>query len=448
MYNTKQICLGQKTKIHLNNAQKSYLDYLFRITRLAKNYAVEQFNQTHDTRIFNDPYQLSEQFLEQNKNIIKDLTTFPIFIIQSVFLDMQIQIKELLKNTTVEKLRLYPKKDIHFPSLKFVPSHFQIVNKKDSKKDYVLIKGLKHPIKLSTKLRFKNSHIISITFKKRAGVYMLGMRIKLDEKDRKIIIKKYEKKNNHAIGIDLGIKETMTLSNGITIQYPCPYETNKNKISIINKKISAKRFVAIKNKTPRSNNIRKLELKLAKLSLHITNIRLNYIHKITTILVRHFDYIAMENLDVLELFQNRLISRKLGDVSFYETFRQLTYKSKLAGKIFYQVDRYFPSTKKCARCGQVKQSMPLSERIYYCENCHLIINRDHNAAINIKWRMIEDIGCLPSKFTLVDFHNLQLDLKKNNVYSKKLKQETDMSHLKSDNKFGRRCGLYKFGCLK
>lgn len=448
MHSFKQFCLGQKTKIYLNNTQRSYLDYLFHVAWRAKNYAVEQFNLTHNIKIFNNPHQLSEQFLESNKNTIPDLNTFPIFIIQSIFLNMQIQIKELMKNMPLEKLQLRYKKDIHYPSLKFIPPHFQIVSKKDSKKDYILIDSLKSPIKISTKLRFKNSHIISITFKKKAGIYMLGLRIKLDEKDRKMVIKKYEKKNNHAIGIDLGIKETMTLSNGMTIQYPCPYDKNKSKITIINKKISAKRFVARKNKRVRSNNIRKLELKLAKLSLHITNIRLNYIHKITTILVRHFDYIAMENLDVLELFQNRLISRKLGDVSFYETFRQLAYKSKLAGKIFYQVDRYFPSTKKCARCGQVKQSMPLSERIYYCENCHLIINRDHNAAINIKWRMIEDIGCLPSKFTLVDFHNLQLDLKKNNVYSKKLKQETDMSHLKSDNKFGRRCGLYKFGCLK
>lgn len=181
-------------------------------------------------------------------------------------------------------------------------------------------------------------------------------------------------RTNKSIGIDLGISHFATLSNGIVLDSPRFISENQAKIKRL------QRFLAKKKKD--SVRYRKLKLRIAKIYESITNKRNLFIHEFTTWLVRNYDLICIEDLDVESMKQSKF-SKSLVNVCFAEFRRQLTYKCQWKQKILVPVDRWFKSSKKCSCCGNVKQTLSISERTYVCSNCGTVIDRDLNAAINI-----------------------------------------------------------------
>lgn len=134
----------------------------------------------------------------------------------------------------------------------------------------------------------------------------------------------------------------------------------------------------------KTNNIRKKEEQLNKVRQRIANIRQNYIHQTTHQLVLLLPKrIVMEDLNVQGMMKNKHLSRAIGEQCFNEFLRQMSYKCENYGIEFVQVDRFFPSSKTCSCCGSVKKSLKLNERIYKCEECGIMIDRDYNAAINL-----------------------------------------------------------------
>jgi putative transposase len=121
---------------------------------------------------------------------------------------------------------------------------------------------------------------------------------------------------------------------------------------------------------------------VAKIHEKITNSRKDFLSKLTSKLINEHDVIAIENLNVSGMVKNRKLSKAVSDIGMFELKRQLEYKAIWYGKTIVQIDRWFPSTKLCSSCGQIHQ-MKLSDRIMNCD-CGLVLDRDHNAAINIK----------------------------------------------------------------
>lgn len=181
-------------------------------------------------------------------------------------------------------------------------------------------------------------------------------------------------RTNKSIGIDLGISHFATLSNGEVFDSPRFISENQAKIKRL------QRFLAKKKKD--SVRYRKLKLRIAKIYESITNKRNLFIHEFTTRLVDNYDLICIEDLDVESMKQSKF-SKSLGDVCFGEFRRQLTYKCQWKQKILFPVNRWFPSSKRCSRCGNIKQTLSISERRYVCSKCGADIDRDLNAAINI-----------------------------------------------------------------
>ena len=184
-----------------------------------------------------------------------------------------------------------------------------------------------------------------------------------------------------AVGIDMGIKDFATLSN--SIKYP-----NKRFLNAESKKLKRlqRRFAKT---TLKSRRRERLRLHIAKIYERIANRRSNYIHYITSSLIRDYDTICLEDLNVQGMMKNHKLARAIGDVAWHEFKRQLLYKAEWNGKNVLFIDRYMPSSKQCSCCGYEYKQLTLNVRTWTCPECGVVHDRDINAALNIKAYAIE-----------------------------------------------------------
>lgn len=195
--------------------------------------------------------------------------------------------------------------------------------------------------------------------------------------------------NNDSIGIDLGIKDLAICSDGNTYK-----NINKSKKirKLEKKKRRLQRSISRKIKKSKrkesyreSSNLRKAKRKFLKVNHRLTNIRHNYLHQITSSIVkRKPSFICIEGLNVKGMMKNHHLSKAVQQQCFYEFRRQIEYKAKWNNIKVVIADRFYPSSKTCYCCGNVKKDLKLSDRIYKCECCGNIIDRDYQAALNLK----------------------------------------------------------------
>ena len=194
--------------------------------------------------------------------------------------------------------------------------------------------------------------------------------------------------SNNGIGIDLGIKDLAICSDEQKYH-------NINKMQRVKKLEKRKRRLQRsisrryeKNKKGecycKTSNIIKSEKELLKINHRLTNIRKNYLHQVTTeIIKREPSFICIEDLNVSGMMKNRYLSKAVQQQSFYEFRKQIEYKSAWNNIPVIIADRFFPSSKLCSCCGNIKKDLKLSDRIYKCE-CGNVIDRDYQAALNLK----------------------------------------------------------------
>ncbi len=179
------------------------------------------------------------------------------------------------------------------------------------------------------------------------------------------------------IGIDLGIKKLATCSNGDVYHNPKTLNEYQKKLSCEQKNLS--------RKVKGSKNRNKYRIKVAKIYRKIRNTRNNNLHKMTSSITKtKCRTIVLEDLNVEGMLKNHKLARSLSDASLSEIKRQLEYKICFYGGEIYVVDKWFPSSKLCSYCGNIKDNLTLSDRTYRCDYCHLIIDRDLNASKNIR----------------------------------------------------------------
>ena len=187
------------------------------------------------------------------------------------------------------------------------------------------------------------------------------------------------KNPKNIVGIDIGIKQLLTLSDGTTYENIHIQEKYRKRIKRKQRELS--------RKVKGSKNYYKCKKELAILYSKLKNIRKSYIHKITKSITDEYDIITCENLKTKEMIiqgKTNNLSSKINDATFTEILRQLSYKAKIKGKKFYQVDTYYPSSQICSRCdNQDKKYKDLNEREYKCVKCGQALDRDFNSSINI-----------------------------------------------------------------
>lgn len=179
-----------------------------------------------------------------------------------------------------------------------------------------------------------------------------------------------------AVGIDLGIKDYAILSDGTKFTNPKHLEKMQRKLTWLQRDFA---------KTKKdSKNHEKMRIKVAKCHRKIANQRNDFLHKLSTHLVKHYDTICLEDLNVKGMEQNHHLARAIQGAAWGEFVRQLGYKSEWYGKNVLFIGRFEPSSKLCHKCGYINMGLKLSDREWICPECGEHLDRDVNAAINIK----------------------------------------------------------------
>ncbi len=178
-----------------------------------------------------------------------------------------------------------------------------------------------------------------------------------------------------SIGLDMGITSLIATSNGEKIANPKHFKRLRTKLKRVQKSLSRKQ--------KESKNSQKQRQKVAKVHAKITDSRKDFLHKLTTQLVRENQTIVVEDLAIKNLVKNHKLAQSISDASWGELIRQLTYKAAWYGRELIKIDRWFPSSKRCGSCGHVVGKMPLDVRQWNCPNCGMNHDRDINAAHNI-----------------------------------------------------------------
>jgi putative transposase len=182
-------------------------------------------------------------------------------------------------------------------------------------------------------------------------------------------------KADKAIGLDVGIASLIATSDGDKIVNPKHFKKLRKKLK--------RKQKALARKFKGSKNREKARVQVARVYAQIVDARTDFLHKLTTQLVRENQTIAVEDLAVKNMVKNHKLALAIGDASWGELIRQLTYKCNWYGRELIKIDRWFPSSKRCGNCGHIVEKLPLSVREWECPNCGTHHDRDVNAAKNI-----------------------------------------------------------------
>ena len=190
------------------------------------------------------------------------------------------------------------------------------------------------------------------------------------------------------MGIDLGVKELAVVAFGDE-QIVFHNKNKSRKVRQLRRKLKhLQRNLARKYRTNGSyeetNAIKELKDRIKRLYFHISNIQKDYIHQTTHALISLLPkMVTMEDLNVKGMMRNHCQARSIQEQCFYEFIRQMKYKCEWNGIEFFQVDRFYPSSKACSCCGTIKKDLRQGDRTYICKECGTVIDRDYNAAINL-----------------------------------------------------------------
>jgi len=225
-------------------------------------------------------------------------------------------------------------------------------------------------IKFRDKTKFNGlTKIYNITISKNSsGKYFASISAEVDIKALA--------KTKKSCGIDLGLKDFCILNDGIKFENPKFLVHNKRRLRLLQKSLSRKVYG--------SRNYEKARIKLAKFHEYIANCRKDYLHKISLFLVKNYDVICTETLQVKNMLKNHNLAKAINDVSWYEFCRQLEYKCLWYDKKFIKIDTYFASSQICSNCGFKNSDVKnLDVREWTCPECGIHHDRDINAAANI-----------------------------------------------------------------
>ena len=217
--------------------------------------------------------------------------------------------------------------------------------------------------------RVDGARLIRITVSRRAGHWYASLTV-----EREPTVTTVPK--GGAVGVDLGVKNLATLSDGTVVPNPRALGTRL--------KALRKAQQALSRKVKGSARREKAKERVAKLHARVADVRADAINKATTMIASNYSVVCIEDLNVAGMMKNRHLARSVGDAALGEFRRQLEYKTARNGVVLRVVDRWFPSSKTCSNCGTVKAKLSLSERTFNCDDCGASMGRDLNAAINIE----------------------------------------------------------------
>ncbi|OQC16347.1 MAG: putative transposase [Firmicutes bacterium ADurb.Bin080] len=411
------ITIAHKIQLAPNNKAITYFRKAFGCARFAYNWGLSKWKENYDKGLKKNVLEIKKEFNALKKDQFPFVYDVSKYVVQQPFINLDLAVKK------------------YFRDLKSKKSSYPQYKKKSSSKDSFYIGGnvvtitdkryIKIPklgkVKMLEELRFSGK-IKGITVSKKNDKYYVSIQMEITKEE-------YEKthrvnKNKVMVGIDLGIKALATLSCGLQIENLKPLEKLYRKLIVrqrqLDKKQHAKTKQDVINGVCLSKNYIKHSLKLARIHEKISNIRSDYSNKLTTVLVNNFSYIGLEDLSVVDMLKSSQYSRSISDVSLSNIKRKILYKATYQGKEVSLVDRFYPSSKTCSKCGKVKQNLTILDRTFFCNDCGYSIDRDLNASINILNALKRKLGEVLPKETPVDLTALLNDFEINHIATSKV----------------------------
>jgi putative transposase len=210
-------------------------------------------------------------------------------------------------------------------------------------------------------------HILSATLSEQAGRWFVSLLV------REALV--VPENRGPVVGVDLGLQRLVVVSDGTVHENPRALFRFERKLKRVQQSLARKRRG--------SRNRRRTVRRLQRLHRRITNIRRDALHKVTSMLARTKAVIVVEDLNVAGMKQHPHLAKAVADVGFFEFRRQLIYKTKWYGSQLLVAPRFYPSSKWCSQCGEIKEHLALSVRVFVCNRCGVRLDRDVNASYNL-----------------------------------------------------------------
>ncbi len=353
-----------KYRISPTSSQKELIAKHIGSSRFVYNLALETKNAAYLGSKHNfSPFDLIKQLPELKKECewLKEVNSQSL---QQSIQNMDIAFKKFFKGAGFPKFKSKHrgKQSFSVPQNVIVENNLLIIPKFKEGIDIVLHREIKGIIKSAT---------ISVT---PTGKYFAS--ILVDTND--IIPQKVAIKESTTIGVDLGIKDFCITSEGEAFENPKYLRKAQSKLKYVQRKYS-------KYKGKRTKK------KLAKLHEDVVNKRKDFLHKVSTKLIRENQTIAIETLAVKNMVKNHNLAQAISDVSWSTFVTMLEYKADWYGKNILRIGQFAPSSKTCSNCGTINKELQLKDREWTCKGCNSVLDRDVNAAINIKSFALKNI---------------------------------------------------------
>lgn len=349
-----------KYRLYPTNSQKELIKKHFGSVRFLYNLALEtKITAYLDNKVNLSRYDLQKQLVELKKELpwLKETNSQSL---QSALINLDEAYKKFFKGSGFPKF----KKKTNGGSFA-VPQNVIVEN------DLLIIPKFKEGIKIVLH-RPINGTIKSATVSLTpTGKYFVSILCETKEK----IPTKAPIKENTTIGIDLGIKDFAVTSEGEVIDNPKFLRNSLDRLKVLQRRASKKQ--------KGSSNRQKANKRVAILHEKIANQRQDFLHKVSTKLIRENQTICLENLGVSNMMKNHCLAQSISDVSWSEFNRMIEYKAEWYGVNILRIDRFAPSSKTC-ECGEINKDLKLSDRVWKCKSCGQVNERDLLAARNIK----------------------------------------------------------------
>jgi len=349
------MCKSYRIKLYPNNIQKQELLKYAGACRFVYNYFLDRKKTEYLKNSKNIPYnKLSKELvvLRHNTSWLKNIPFVPL--------------QQSLRNLDTAYNKFF-RKQAKFPKFKRKYSRQSIrkINGWHIKNNKIVFSKELH---LKFRGRITENPVGTLTISRNAiGEWFASVMEDIE-------VKKVKLKGN--IGIDLGIKDLAITSDGDKYKNCKPLKSNLKQLR--------KKSKILSKKKKGSNRRKKARFELAILHNKISNIRNNHLHHTSKAIVsKNHAIIALEDLAVINMMKNRKLSQAISDVGWAELVRQITYKQSWIGGKVIKINRFFPSSKTCSKCGFVLDSLPLNIREWQCPKCKAKHDRDVNAGKNI-----------------------------------------------------------------
>ena len=355
----KTIFKSFKFRIYPNKEQEILLARHFGACRFVFNHYLNKRKETYledkkSLNYYDNANDLTQLKKDENFNWLKEINS------QSL--------QSSLRNLDSSYIRFF-KKQTKFPRFKskYDKQSFKIPQSVSIENNKLSIPKFKEGIKINLYREIEGKIIFATISKTTTKNYYVSLTCEVQYQPYV--------KTNSKVGIDTGIKDLAILSDGITYENIKSLKNNLKKLKYEQRQLSKK----VKNSSSRN----KQRKNIAVIHEKITNARKDYLHKVSTEIVKNHDIISVEDLAVKNIMKNHKLSQAMSDVSLGNFYSMLEYKCDWNDKQFVKIDRFFPSSKMCFKCGWINQDLTLNIREWKCTSCGEKHDRDFNASKNI-----------------------------------------------------------------